>query len=111
MAYDEALAARISDLMHARPGVVERKMFGGMGWTLDGNMAVGIMRTDHLLVRMPPEEVDEAIRAPQVHEFGRPGRKPMKGFVLVEGEAVADDAALEEWVERGVARARELPAK
>ena len=44
MAYDEQLAARISDLMHARPGVVERKMFGGMGWTIGGNMAVGVMR-------------------------------------------------------------------
>ena len=31
MAYDEQLAARISELIHARPGVVERKMFGGMG--------------------------------------------------------------------------------
>jgi TfoX/Sxy family transcriptional regulator of competence genes len=111
MAYDEQLAARISDLMHARPGVVERKMFGGMGWTIGGNMAVGVMRTDHLVVRLPPEEVDEAIREPHVHEFGRPGTKPMKGFVLVEAEAVADDAALADWVERGAARAMELPAK
>ena len=54
MAYDEQLAARISDLMHARPGVVERKMFGGMGWTIGGNMAVGVMRTDHMVVRLPP---------------------------------------------------------
>jgi hypothetical protein len=111
MAYDEQLAARISDLMHARPGVVERKMFGGMGWTIGGNMAVGVMRTDHLVVRLPPEEVDEAIREPHVHEFGRPGMKPMKGFVLIEGAAVADDAALADWVERGAARAMELPAK
>jgi hypothetical protein len=111
MAYDEQLAARISDLMHARPGVVERKMFGGMGWTIGGNMAVGVMRTDHLVVRLPPEEVEEAIREPHVHEFGRPGTKPMKGFVLIEPEAVADDAALADWVERGAARAMELPAK
>ena len=86
MAYDERLAARISDLMHARPGVVERKMFGGVGWTIGGNMAVGVMRTDHLVVRLPPEEVDEAIREPHVHEFGRPGSKPMKGFVLIDPE-------------------------
>src|SRR3954452_20351952 len=111
MAYDEQLAARISDLIHARPGVVERKMFGGMGWTIGGNMAVGVMRTDHLVVRLEPEEVDEAIRHPQVHEFGRPGSKPMKGFVLVEAAAVQDDAVLAEWVERGAARAMELPAK
>jgi TfoX/Sxy family transcriptional regulator of competence genes len=111
MAYDEQLAARISDLMHARPGVVERKMFGGMGWTIGGNMAVGVMRTDHMVVRLPPEEIAEAIREPHVHEFGRPGAKPMKGFVIVEPEGLTDDAALAEWVERGAARAMELPAK
>jgi hypothetical protein len=111
MAYDEQLAARISELIHARPGVVERKMFGGMGWTIGGNMAVGVMREDHMVVRLPPEEVDEAIRAaPHVHEFGRPGSKPMKGFVLIDPEGLTD-AELAEWVERGAARAMELPAK
>ena len=111
MAYDERLAERIRELIGARPGVVERKMFGGMGWTIGGNMAVGVMRTDHLVVRLPPEEIDEAIRAPHVHEFGRPGAKPMKGFVIIDPEALADDAVLAEWVERGAARAMELPAK
>ena len=111
MAYDEQLAARISDLMHARPGVVERKMFGGMGWTIGGNMAVGVMRTDHMVVRLPPEEIDEAIRELHVHEFGRPGSKPMKGFVIIEPEGLTDDAVLADWVERGAARAMELPAK
>jgi hypothetical protein len=111
MAYDEQLAARIGDLMHARPGVSERKMFGGVGWILNGNMAVGVMRTDHMVVRLPPEEIDEAIREPHVHEFGRPGAKPMKGFVLIEPGGLEDDATLAEWVERGAARAMELPAK
>jgi len=111
MAYDEQLAARISELMHARPGVVERKMFGGMGWMIGGNMAVGVMREDHMVVRLAPEEVADAIRAPHVHEFGRPGTKPMKGFVLIEPEALTDDAMLAEWVERGAARALELPPK
>src|SRR3954454_7161200 len=111
MAYDEQLAARISDLLQARPGVVERKMFGGMGWTIGGNMAVGVMREDHLVVRLPPEEISDAIREPHVHEFGRPGAQPMKGFVLIDPEALADDAVLAEWVERGAARAMELPVK
>ena len=111
MAYDEQLAARISDLMHARPGVVERKMFGGMGWTIGGNMAVGVMREDQLCIRIDPDETDDLLREPHTSEFGRPGMKPMKGFVLIEGEAVADDAALADWVERGAARAMELPAK
>jgi hypothetical protein len=111
VAYDERLAARISDLMHARPGVSERKMFGGIGWILQGHWAVGVMRTDQLLVRLPPEEIDEATRQPGVTAFGRPGAKPMKGFVLVDPGLLEDDAVLEDWVERGAARAMELPAK
>jgi TfoX/Sxy family transcriptional regulator of competence genes len=111
MAYDEQLAARISELIHARPGVVERKMFGGMGWTIGGNMAVGVMREDHMVVRLPPEEIAEAIEAPYVEEFGRPGAKPMKGFVIIAPEALADDETLAHWVERGAARAMELPSK
>jgi TfoX/Sxy family transcriptional regulator of competence genes len=111
MAYDERLAERISELIHARPGVSERKMFGGMGWTIGGNMAVGVMRHDHLVVRLPPEEVAEAIEHPHVREFGREGSKPMKGFVVVDREAVEDDAVLADWVDRGAARAQELPPK
>jgi hypothetical protein len=111
MAYDERLAARISELIHARPNVVERKMFGGLGWTIGGNMAVGVMRTDHMVVRLAPEEVAEAIAHPHVHEFGRPRAKPMKGFVIVAPEALEDDATLAEWVERGANRASELPPK
>jgi TfoX/Sxy family transcriptional regulator of competence genes len=111
MAYDEQLAARVSELIHQRPGVVERKMFGGMGWMIGGNMACGVMREDHLVVRIEPEEVDEAIREPHVHEFGRPGRKPMTGFVLVEPEGVEDDDALARWVDVGAARAASMPPK
>jgi TfoX/Sxy family transcriptional regulator of competence genes len=110
MAYDEQLAARVSEVIHQRPGVSERRMFGGMGWMIGGNMACGVMREDHLIVRIAPEEVGEAIREPYVHEFGRPGSKPMKGFVMIEPEALTDDE-LARWVHRGAARASELPAK
>jgi hypothetical protein len=111
MAYDERLAGRVRELMAARPGVVERKMFGGLGWMVGGNMAVGVMSTDSLLVRMEPDEVSAAIREPHVHEFGREGAKPMTGFVVVEPDGVEDDAALARWVDVGAARAASLPPK
>ncbi len=85
-------------------------MFGGVGWMIGGNMAVGVMSTGGLVVRVAPEEVDEAIAEPHVHEFGRPGSKPMKGFVIVDPEAL-DDATLASWVDRGAERALELPPK
>jgi TfoX/Sxy family transcriptional regulator of competence genes len=111
MAYDERLAGRVRELMAARPDVVERKMFGGVGWMIGGNMAVGVMRETELVVRIEPEETEAACREPHVHVFGREGRKPMRGFVLVEPEGVEGDAELERWVEVGAARAASMPPK
>jgi len=111
MAYDEQLADRVRELISARPGVVERKMFGGLGWMVGGNMAVGVMSTDALMVRIEPDEVASAIREPHVHEFGREGAKPMKGFVVVDPEGLEDDAALARWVDVGAERAASMPPK
>ena len=111
MAYDERLAERIRELITVRPGVVERKMFGGLGWMIGGNMAVGVMRETELVVRIDPEETEAACGEPHVHEFGREGRKPMRGFVLVEPAGVEDDADLERWVDVGAARAASMPPK
>jgi len=111
MAYDERLAERIRELIGVRPGVVERKMFGGLGWMIGGNMAVGVMRETELVVRIEPDETEAACREPHVHEFGRPGRKPMRGFVLVEPAGVEDDGDLARWVDVGAARAASMPPK
>ena len=101
---------RIRDVISARPDVVEKKMFGGLGWMLQGNMAVGVMSTGGLLVRVEPEEVEALIREPGVGTFGREGAKPMKGFVVVDAEDLSD-AELADWVERGADRALSLPPK
>src|SRR5918997_6087823 len=111
MAYDEKLAERVRELIAARPEVTERKMFGGLGWMVSGNMACGVMSTGGLLVRMDPDEVPAALREPHVHEFGREGAKPMRGFVIVDAEAIEDDDALERWIDEGAARAASLPPK
>jgi hypothetical protein len=111
MVYDERLAGRVRELMAARQDVIERKMFGGVGWMIGGNMAVGVMRETELVVRIEPEETEAACREPYVHEFGREGRKPMRGFVLVEPEGVEEDAELERWVAVGAARAASIPPK
>jgi TfoX/Sxy family transcriptional regulator of competence genes len=111
MAYDEQLAERVRELISARPGVVERKMFGGLGWMVGGNMAVGVMSTGGLIVRIEPEEAESALRDAHVHEFGREGAKPMKGFIVVEPEGIEDEAALARWVDVGAQRAASMPPK
>jgi TfoX/Sxy family transcriptional regulator of competence genes len=110
MAYDERLAERVRDMVQRRPGVTERKMFGGLGWMIGGNMACGLM-SDGLLVRIPTGETADALRRPHVREFGFPDRKPMRGFVLVEPDGLADDAELASWVDAGADYAASLPPK
>ena len=44
MAYDETLAQRIRQLLAAQSGLAEKKMFGGIGFLLHGNMACGVIR-------------------------------------------------------------------
>ena len=78
MAFDESLAARIRNALARKKGVVEKKMFGGVGFLLHGNMLVGVWK-DSLIVRLGPDEGEEALREPQVREFAITGRA-MKGL-------------------------------
>ena len=109
MAYNEELADRIRISLDGQEGVVERKMFGGICFMVGGNMAVGVTGSD-LMVRPGPDNFEDALMLPHARPMDFTGR-PMKGFVYVESEGIATDAALAEWVERGAAFARSLPAK
>lgn len=44
MAYDEALAARIRELLADAPDITEKKMFGGLAFLVRGNMAIAASR-------------------------------------------------------------------
>lgn len=107
MAYDERMADRVRAVI---PGFPERKMFGGLAWMVNGNMAVAVMGAGGLLVRVDPDEMEALFEEPGVGPFGREGAKPMTGFVRVD-EDVLDDAALARWVDTGVVRASSLPPK
>ena len=109
MAFDEAVAGRVRDVLGEQQGITEKKMFGGIAFLLDGNMCVGV-HGDELIVRLPPDETDEALRDPHVRLFDLTGR-PMKGWVLVAPAGVATDADLRAWADRSVAFAGSLPAK
>jgi len=109
MAYDDGLAQRIRDVLAEQPGITERKMFGGIAFMLNGNMACGPVN-DELMVRVGPAAYADALAQPHAREMDFTGR-PMKGMVFVAVEGIADDAALATWVARGVAFAGSLPAK
>lgn len=109
MAYDEGLAQRVREEMGELPGYVEKKMFGGIGFMLHGNMACGVIRAD-LIVRVGPEQYETALAEPHTRLFDMTGR-PMRGWVIVTAQGYEADADLGEWVQRGVDYALSLPVK
>ena len=109
MAFSAALAERIRQALARKRGVEEKKMFGGVGFLLHGNMLVGVWK-DSLIVRLGPEEGDEALKEPHVREFDITGRA-MKGWVLVAPEGVEADDQLKGWLQRAVKFVGKLPAK
>jgi TfoX/Sxy family transcriptional regulator of competence genes len=109
MAFDETLAERIRVHLARRKNLVEKKMFGGVGFLLNGNMLVGVWK-DSLIVRLGPEESDDALKEPHVRAFDITGRA-MKGWVMVGPDGVASDEQLNDWIQRAVKFVRSLPAK
>jgi len=109
MAYDEGLAERIREVLDDQPGLFEKKMFGGVGFMLHGNMACGVNKDD-LIVRVGPDSYEEALNRTHAEEFDLTGR-PMKGWVVVTPSGYEDDSDLESWVEEGVSFALSLPPK
>ena len=107
MAYDEGLAERVRELLGAR--VVEKKMFGGLAFMLDGNMSVGVMG-DGLLVRVAADDNDALLSESGVSQPAMGGRT-MKGWLLVAPDSIAEDSSLRTWVARGTAYASSLPPK
>jgi TfoX N-terminal domain len=109
VAYDEGLAERVREVLGERPGVTARKMFGGIAFMLDGNMAVGVLRGD-LVVRVASADADGLLADAHIRPMDVTGR-PMRGWLLVGPEATAEDHDLERWVARGTEYASSLPAK
>jgi hypothetical protein len=109
MAYDQALAERVRELLAGEPGVEEKAMFGGLAFLLAGNLAVGI-RGGELMLRVGPDGVEEALARPHARQSFM-GERPMKGWILVAPEGLASGEELGGWVDRGVAFARSLPPK
>lgn len=109
MAYDEKLAGRVRSALAGRKQIVEKRMFGGLAFLLNGNMCCGLHGKE-LIVRLDPEETDRALARPHTRVFDMTGR-PMKGWILVQPAGLARDDALAKWVSMGVSHAASLPEK
>ena len=109
MAYDEGLAERIRERTTGRYALAERKMFGGLCFLLDGNMAFGIVGSE-LMVRVGKDGYDDALAQPHAREMDFTGRVS-KGMVYVAEDGLGEDEDLDAWLDRGAAFAGSLPPK
>jgi len=109
MAYDEILASRVNAILAGRSGLLEKRMFGGIGYLLNGNMACGVHKKC-LIVRVGPDRYPAALKQDHTKVFNITGR-PMTGWVMVSPEGIADEQNLKQWVQQGVEFASTLPPK
>ena len=109
MPYDEGVEARLGEVFESVPGVNEKKMFGGVAFMVNGHMSCGVV-SDTLMVRVGPEQYEEALKRPFASEMDFTGR-PMKGFVYVAPEGFESDEDLESWVRTSLAFVHALPPR
>lgn len=109
MAYDEKLAERLRKVFMRRKGAVEKKMFGGIAYMVDGHMCCGIAK-DMLVVRVGPDAYEEALKEKYVRVMDFTG-KPMKGYVYVEAGGIKSDESLKSWIDRGIKFVKTLQLK
>jgi TfoX/Sxy family transcriptional regulator of competence genes len=110
MAYDEVLAARIRELLAGEAGLTERKMFGGLAFLIEGNMAVAASGQGGALVRADPERSDAIVASTSARPMEMRGRQ-MQGWLRVAPENLRTKRQLAKWVTLGVTYARSLPAR
>ena len=108
MAYNEKLAERIRAALGRIP-FIEKKMFGGVGYLVDGNMACGVHK-ENMIVRVDPNKYAALLKKPYARPFDITG-KPMKGWLIVEPDGCKTAKLLSLWVKEGVEFALTLPAK
>jgi TfoX/Sxy family transcriptional regulator of competence genes len=101
VSYDEELANRIRVILSERDDVVEKKMFGGLCFMVNGAMCCGLTKSD-FMVRVGPDAYDDALAQPHARPMDFTGR-PLKGMVYVEPAGLRTRPALERWVRRGLA--------
>ena len=109
MPFDPGLSQRLDELLEGRKGFQKRKMFGGIGWLLNGNMCVGVYR-EWLIIRVGEAAAATLAGKRHVKPMDITG-KPMKGWLMVAPEGVEEDANLARCAELAAGFVTTLPVK
>jgi TfoX/Sxy family transcriptional regulator of competence genes len=109
MTFSQSLAERVRLALQTHRSVTEKKLFGGVGFMLKGNIMVGVWKSS-LIVRLGPDQAAVALKKAHVREFDITGR-PMKGWIMVDLEGLETDRKLVGWIERATWFVETLPGK
>jgi hypothetical protein len=109
MPFDPGLAVRLEEIIDGRAGFEQKKMFGGIGWMLNGNMCVGVYK-EWLITRIGEDAGKRLFKEKHVKPMDITG-KPMKGWAMVAPEGVAQDSDLSRHVESAITFVNTLPKK
>jgi len=100
MGYDLKAAERVRRILSSRRDVVEKRMVGGLSFSVGGSMCCGVTGSA-LMIRVGAEARERVLAMPHVRPMEFAGR-PLAGFVLIDHEGFRTDAALAAWVDRGI---------
>jgi TfoX/Sxy family transcriptional regulator of competence genes len=109
MGYDQKTAERVRRILSGRPDVAEKKMVGGLSFSIKGAMCCGVTSTG-LMVRVGADARDQVLAQPHVRPMEFAGR-PLAGFVRIDPSGYRTEKQLASWVERGIEFASSLPSK
>lgn len=105
----DQLADRIRAEIGDDPRVSEIRMFGGLCFTLNGNMQIAVRRDGGLLARVGPEQEEAALSRPGVARMVMRGRE-MAGYVTVPAGKLGD-GELRDWIAMTAAYVGRMPPK
>ena len=100
MPFDETLGARVRSVLSDRPDVVEKRMFGGLAFMVNGRMCCGIIKND-LMLRVGPQRLEELLKKPHARVMDFTGR-PSKNMIYVSPAGLRTEAALRTWVNKSL---------
>lgn len=108
MPFDPVLVDRMRAALADRPDVVEKKMFGGYCWMLNGNMVCGV-EVGRFMFRVGKDREAQALKRPGASPMDITG-KPMPGFLWVDA-ARAEGTALGDWIRFAEVFVGQLPPR
>jgi TfoX/Sxy family transcriptional regulator of competence genes len=108
MAYNPEIEKRINEVVKDWPGITLKKMFGGIGFLLNGNMLTGVYK-ESLILRLNETDFEEIKNVRGFHFFDITG-KAMKGWAMLDTAEMRKEDYLF-WIEKARRFVLTLPAK